>query len=302
MPLWSNLVQIFEKGGKDRTPLVDGQKAKDLMRTVDVVLDKAFEVLAGMKRGVSVEEYRALEIKHHRLFVMAVEVKSEARLKEEEDPDYFSDPNEQANLHSRLQKILRQCQTFHSDVVSASRQIQDIDDTGLEMGNEVAPMGPSLAENGTGSGAPWLSVVAGTGSPSVQGGNSESQPGPKPNGSPPAQPFVATIAHVPQNSLAIEEAFATQCEDENAYYRVLICGNKYKRVVVLDPNPHNAGHEDAESSQDEILQVGDMMMRSDAQSLAVHPVVDNYQGPSFITSFISTLSLGVSAPPLGGMV
>ncbi|KAJ1300213.1 hypothetical protein OPQ81_011960 [Rhizoctonia solani] len=112
------------------------------------------------------------------------------------------------------------------------------------------------------------------------------------------------VTSIPGNAVATEEELGSQLPDGGSYYRILVCENEHKRVLIFDPQLYtisaNNGDEEAEHSQDGILQLGDMLMRSNRQQLESHQMVYSYRGSSFISSFISYWNYGIL--PLGGMV
>ncbi|KAJ1299833.1 hypothetical protein OPQ81_011124 [Rhizoctonia solani] len=131
---------------------------------------------------------------------------------------------------------------------------------------------------------------------------SSSQSGSESSGD--SQWFTTTVVNIPGSNTATEEELGFQLPVDHSYYRILICKNEHKKVIIVDPELYpisaNNGDEETEHLQDEILQLGDILMRSNRQQLEGHQAVHSYRGSSFISSFISYWNYCIL--PLGGMV
>ncbi|KAJ1299619.1 hypothetical protein OPQ81_000689 [Rhizoctonia solani] len=307
MSLFNNLIQLFDKFGRAKSPtqLVEGPQATELLKNVDTMLDESYKMIMAIKSKVPEKEFKAYEHDHNQLYVMVVDVKSDVR-ERENNQIFFASDADRMEFYVRMRKLLSLCDAHHTDVLSASRKAY-LQETRKAITSAVASTDPvSTLKEGSPQ-KEWLSIVSEYNSSlelsedhvdmsslSYSGSESSSD----------SQRFIATVAQIPRSALATEEDLKCQLPDDDSYYRILICGNKRKRAVVVDPNPHlisaNYSDEDALHSQDEILRVGDMLMKSDPQQLEGHQVVHSYRGLSFISSFIS--SWNYNNLPLGGMV
>ncbi|CUA70525.1 hypothetical protein RSOLAG22IIIB_08941 [Rhizoctonia solani] len=302
MPGWSNLVQVFDRGGKARARVVEGQKAMDVLSEVDNLLDESLKLLAGVKPVLTNDQHASFSDKHTELYLAVVAVRSDVRDRGEQD-EFFSSAEEKAAFYKEVQKLLTLSRSYHRDVVSASQQARrnknmpklkdtDVPNTSMQKTIEISTVPSSSATSSVGSSTRPSEFDFPSDVISVDSKSTE--------------PYLTTVAHIPQSVIASETELISQLSGEDHYYRVLICGNKYKRAVVLDPNPHYIGKEDSEDDferpQDDFLKVGDMLMKGDSQSLSDHKLIDSYQGPSFITSIFSQLSLSASGMITGGMV
>lgn len=306
MSLFNNLIQVFDKFGraKSQTQLVESTQATQLLKNVDDMLDESYKMLMGIKSKVPDREFQSYEHDHNQLYVMVVDVKSDIRGREK-NQIFFASAAERDAFYIRMRKLLERCEVHHTDVLSASRKAYlHASRQALEL-EATPPTAVSTKQEGSSETA-WLSIVKESSSTleltdddtdlsSLSQSGSESSSNP--------QQFIATVAHIPKSVLATEEELKSQLPDDDSYYRILICGNKRKRAVVVDPNPHqisNYDDKDAEHSQDEILRVADMLMKSNPEQLEGHQVVHSYHGPSFISSFIS--SWNYNNLHLGGML
>ncbi|CAE6430809.1 unnamed protein product [Rhizoctonia solani] len=305
MSLLNNLIQVFDKYGRARPQPVENTQATQILQNVDEILDESWKMLAGIKSRLTVEEFAAIESRHNQLYLTVVDVKQDVRGRQK-NKVFFASPDEQKVFLIRMRKLLERCEIHHTDVLSTSRRAHLLTSPQAP-GSASTPSAPVSTKQGGSSKTEWLSIVSESNS-SIDPSDSEidisslSQSDSESSSS--SQRFIATVAHIPRSALATEEELKAQLPDDDSYYRILICGNKRKRAVIVDPNPHlfsaNYDDEDAERSQDEILRVGDMLMKSDPQKLEGHQVVHSYRGPSFISSFIS--SWNYNNLPLGGMV
>ncbi|CUA72944.1 hypothetical protein RSOLAG22IIIB_10417 [Rhizoctonia solani] len=288
MSLFNNFIQIFGRGSK--TQLVDSQQASQLLRNVDDMLDESRKMLGGIRERVPTSVYQSMEFQHNQLYLMVVDVKSDVRGRQGNQV-FFANTAERDEFYVQIRQLITRCQIHHNDVLSVSRRAYQ---SNLQSGEtaSIAPTSFSTSQE-DGSNTEWLSIV----SESVSENEIDLS-------IPVDQQFIATVAHVPKSALATEEELQAQLPDDDSYYRILICGNKRKRAVVVDTKPHlistNYDDEDTKRSQAEILRVGDMLMKSDPKQLEGHQLVESYQGPSFISSFISSWSY--NGLPLGGMV
>lgn len=302
MPGWSNIVQIFDRSGKARARVIEGQKAMEVLSEVDNLLDESLKLLVGVRPTLTDEQHASFSDKHTELYLAVVAVRSDARDRGQQD-EFFASAEEKAAFYKEVQKLLTLSRSYHRDVVSASQQARRNNNL-LKLKDASVPMQQSSDSSATadaaipptGSSAMHSTELTGFGSPSeVISVDSNS-----------TEPYLATVAHIPQSVIATEMELISQLPSEDHYYRILICGNKYKRAVVLDPNPHYIKRDDPEDAvehpQDKFLKVGDMLMKSDPQNLEDHKLIDTYQSPSFITSIFSRLSLDPSSLIVGGMV
>ncbi|CAE6457492.1 unnamed protein product [Rhizoctonia solani] len=299
MSLFNNFVQIFGRGS--RTQVVDDKQASQLLKNLDEMLDESRKMLTGIQQRVPAPEFESMEVRHNQLYLMVVDVKSDVRGRQG-NRVFFANTAERDEFYVQVRQLITRCQIHHNDVLTVSRrtyernlQLQAIEPT------SIAPTAVSTTQD-DGSKTEWLSIVSESASdPSEDEGDVSSLSKSDPEST---QQFIATVAHIPRSALATEEELQTQLPDDDSYYRILICGNRRKRAVVVDIKPHlmSASYDDgdAERSQDEILRMGDMLMKSDPKQLEGHQVVETYRGPSFISSFIS--SWNYNNLPLGGMV
>ncbi|KAJ1308151.1 hypothetical protein OPQ81_003869 [Rhizoctonia solani] len=278
--------------------------AMQLVKNVDDILDECWKMLTGMKSRLPASEFDHIESRHNQLYLTVVDVKSDIRGRQQKHV-FFASPAERELFLIRMRKLLGQCEIHHTDVLSASRRAH------LQAGHQAVESTsnlPTPVSASPGDSQPeWLSIVSEydtslDSSEDEVDTSSLSQSGSESSGD--SQRFIATVAHIPRSALATEEGLGSQLPDDDSYYRILICGNKRKRAIVVDPKPHpisaKHGDKDAEHSQDEILQVGDMLMKGNPKQLEGHQVVHSYRGPSFISSFISSWNYG--SLPLGGML
>lgn len=287
-----------------------GKEAIDLLKSADDLLDESFKMLAGAQPRLSPGEYDDYRTQHDKLYWMVVAVRTDGRDKEEQE-GFFATPEEKQQFYSRVQKVFRDCRTYHTDVISVSRQAHNRRNISQLDNNSTTSTQIAPTQQATGS-AQWVQVPINSRTSSMldaldDQNKPESLPAIRDGESRSVQPFIATLAHIPQAALAAGDEILSQLPDDgDGFYQILICGNRNKRAIIVDPNlhyPNEPGSEDAEGPQNDILQVGNMMMGTDPQSLmAGHELIDSYQGPSFITSLISTFSLGTSGLTLGGMV
>ncbi|CAE6431232.1 unnamed protein product [Rhizoctonia solani] len=341
MSLFNNFVQIFGRGSN--TQVVDNRQATQLLKNVDDMLEESCKMLSGIKARVPAPEFESMELRHNQLYLMVVDVKSDIRGRQGNQV-CFANAAERDEFYIQVRQLLTRCQIHHNDVLTISRrayqrnlQLQAADSPSPTSSTPIS----TTKEDG--SQTEWLSIVSesasGIHTPSpLSAGKLTTHTNHRPfrernrprinvaigfgiiwklyifvsfaltsrpaNLVFAAQQFIATVAHIPRRALATEEELQAQLPDDDSYYRILICGNKRKRAVVVDTKPHfisaSYNDSDAERSQDEILRVGDMLMQSDPQKLEGHQVVQGYRGPSFISSFIS--SWHYDSLPLGGMV
>ncbi|KDN39489.1 hypothetical protein RSAG8_08784, partial [Rhizoctonia solani AG-8 WAC10335] len=305
MPGWSNLVQMFDRSGKVRSRIIEGQKAMDVLSEVDNLLDESLKLLSGVKPVLTDDQHASFSDKHAELYLAVVAVRSDVRDRGEQD-EFFSSAAEKAAFYKEVQKLLTLSRSYHRDVVSTSQRARR-DKNLLKLKGASAPVTSAQQPAGT-SATPG--AIPSTTVSSV-GHSTESTEFSFPSeiisvDSNSAEPYLATVSHIPQSAIDSEMELISQLQTEDHYYRILICGNKYKRAVVLDLNPHyikkDDPEDDAEHPQDDFLKVGDMLMKGDPQSLEDHKLIDSYEGPSFITSIFSQLSLNASSLISGGMV
>ncbi|CAE6453744.1 unnamed protein product [Rhizoctonia solani] len=302
MPGWRNLVQIFDRSGKAKAQVIEGQKAMDVLSEVDNLLDESLKLLAGVKPVLTSEQHASFSDKHTELYLAVVAVRSDVRDRGDQD-EFFSSAEEKAAFYKEVQKLLKLSRSYHRDVVSASQQARRNNDL-LKLKDASASASQATGTSTT------IDAISSTAVSSVAYSNQSTEfdfPSDVISvDSNSAEPYVATVAHISQSVIASEIELISQLPSEDHYYRILICGNKYKRAVVLDPNPHfiknDDPDDDAEHPQDDFLKVGDMLMKSNSQSLGEHKLIDSYEGPSFITSIFSQLSLSASNLISGGMV
>lgn len=285
------LTQVFSRSRSS-----DGGEAKELLATVDDLLTQSNRLLNSISRRLPSNQFETFEYKYTELNLMAIEVKDDVRERDQKRI-FFENEEEKQSFQSDIRKLLQQCETYRNDVVTASRRVQEgtpsTSSTGYPISDELAEAPGSSSE--TNSPSPWLSIVADATSPDEQPERSAD-----PGSIGPTQRFIATVA-CNRKDLITGEPF-TPSQDESVYFRILICGNRSKRAVVVDTNPHHLDEKNANTAQDDLLRVGDMMMKSDPQKLEEHQVVDSYRGPSFIASFISTFAYTSSNLLTGGMV
>ncbi|CAE7112416.1 unnamed protein product [Rhizoctonia solani] len=305
MPGWSNLVQIFDRNGKARARVIEGQKAMEVLSEVDNLLDESLKLLTGVRPVLTNEQHESFSDKHTELYLGVVAVRSDVRDREGRD-EFFSSPEEKAEFYKEVQTLLTLSRSYHRDVISASQHARRNRDL-LKLKNVGAPGAPTQQITLTGSATDATSSTAV--SSVVHSTTSTELTFPSDVmsiDSNAAEPYLATVAHIPRSVLASEAELISELPSEDHYYRILICGNKYKRAVVLDPNPQYIKQDDPEDEverlQDDFLKMGDMLMKSNPQSLENKKLIDSYEGPSFITSIFSQLSLGASNLISGGMV
>ncbi|KDN39487.1 hypothetical protein RSAG8_08782, partial [Rhizoctonia solani AG-8 WAC10335] len=262
MPGWSSFVQIFDRSGKTKACVVEGRQAMDMLQQVDILLDESSKLLAGAKPQLTKEQQISFEDKHHQLYLAVVSARADLRDNEERDT-FFSSEEEKAEFYSEIRQLLRQCRSYHRNVVTASQRAH----ASKNMVKLKALTAASASVASSGSNQTWLTVT-----PTTRHSAQDGQPGPPPET--PDLPYLASVAHIPQSALATEEELLSQLPNDNSYYRILICGNKFKRAVVLDPNPHqikksDSDEDDAERVHSGFLQVGDMLMANDLQTYAL---------------------------------
>ncbi|KAJ1306321.1 hypothetical protein OPQ81_011018 [Rhizoctonia solani] len=245
----------------------DSRQAKELLETVDDLLTQSNNLLNSISRRLPVKQFENFEYKYTELNLMVVDVKEDVRDRDQR-PIFFESDEERETFHSDIRKLLQQCEAYRNDVVTASHRVQ------LQRGGQSsftaggAKINDQIEESlKTGdSASPWVSILADTKSPDWE---LEANVDSGVVGS--TKRFIATVAYDSLKNLASRE-ITTPLQDENPYFRILICGNKNKRAVVVDTKPHY--HKDidsnAHSSQDELLRVGDMLMKSDPQELGGH--------------------------------
>ncbi|KAG8699404.1 hypothetical protein FRC11_013708 [Ceratobasidium sp. 423] len=316
MSLFNNLIKFGR--AKSQMQLFCAQ-AKQL-QNLDDMLCKSRKTLTDIKDKVPEKEFESYDNYHNGLYLMVVDAKVDIRRREKKQV-FFANTAERDAFNIRVRKLSDLCESHCTDVLSASRRA-----------SPPAPASPTpvSTQQDDSSELDWMSTFSGSyfsldpseGRADISKlSHSDSEaPGD-------SRQFIATVSHTPKSALATEEELRAQLPDGDSYYRILICENRWKRTVVVatvkkDPKPHyistNYDDEDAERSQDEILRVGDMLMKSDPEQyvglligdtialtwaiirLEGHQVIHSYSGPSFISSFISFWNF--NSLPLGGMV
>ncbi|KAJ1299983.1 hypothetical protein OPQ81_003831 [Rhizoctonia solani] len=256
MSLLNNFVRIFSGG--TRNQVVDSQQASRLLRTLDDMLDESWKMLTCIRSRLPAPELESIEVRHNQLYLMVVDVKSDIRGRQGNQV-FFASTAERDEFYVQIRQLISRCQIHHEDVITISRRMYEQNPAQQAASSSSAPAPISTEMNRR---ARWISSRF-----SKSGSESSSD----------SQRFIASVAHVPSSALATEEELRSQLPDGESYYRILICGNQRKRVIVVDPKPHlisaNCGDEDAEHSQEEILRVGDMLMKSDPDQYVVFLLV-----------------------------
>ncbi|CUA67660.1 hypothetical protein RSOLAG22IIIB_07507 [Rhizoctonia solani] len=328
MPLWRSIVQKLDWSGKpkDQAVEVEGAKALEVLQQVDTLLDESLKMLVSAKPALSNREINMFEDKHSELYLAVVAVKSEVRDKKDQD-DFFSSPEEKTEFYTEVQKLLRQCQTYHRDVLTASQRAR-LNKSRLNI-SDIATSASSTEQTlKSSSNLSWVTVALSAGSSAEGEGEGEGEgPGEmirhlaETSGEyDSGLPYLANIVHIPKSALATEEELLSMLPDDNHFYRVVMYGNKRKRVVLMDPNLYSIDKEDSDDDgdyftamsshkmaqeisvghpQNEIFKVGKMLMKKDPESLKDNATYISYEGTSFVTSIISLLSLNPSNNWLG---
>ncbi|KAG8683527.1 hypothetical protein FRC11_013455, partial [Ceratobasidium sp. 423] len=261
MSLFNNLIKVFDNFGREKsqTQLVEGAEATQLLKRVDNMLDQSFKMLAAIKDRVPNQEFKEYEFEHNQLYIMVVDVKSDIQ-EQGNDQVFFASTAERDAFYIRIQKLLERCALHRTEVLLRAKMVVHSFGIKLFLGYLI-PFLPGVLSR---SQHPTTDPSEDEVDISTLAQSSSEAPGD-------SQQFIAALAHFPKSALATEEELRAQLPDDDSYYRILICGNKSKRAVVVatvkkDPKLHYAStndDEDAERSQAEILRVGNMLMKND---------------------------------------
>ncbi|KAG8756579.1 hypothetical protein FRC11_005210 [Ceratobasidium sp. 423] len=348
MPIWKSIVQNLIRSWKLRDHTVEVAKAWDLLGQVGTLLDKSQKTLVSIKPALAKEEVDMFEGKHHQLYLALVIIRTDVREKQERD-DFFSSPEEKTEFYTEVQKLLRQCQSYHRDVLyflledaplksprsQTTSQRAHLNEAMLQFKDTISPASSAQPTPWSSLNPSWVAIAPSVGSsgdyfllpPDPDGETLGQLVGPSGGADPGASgcsnitslllykelsrcnaglPYFANIVHIPQSASATEQELLSGHPGGGHYHRLVVYGNRQKRVVVYDPNPHptkrDDPEDDAERSPDEFLQIGDMLMTSDPQNFEDHAITSTSQGSSLVTSILSMWSLNPDSLRLGGMV
>ncbi|CAE6438505.1 unnamed protein product [Rhizoctonia solani] len=288
----------------------DSKEAKELLTTVDDLLTQSNKLLNSISRRIPSRQFETFEYKYTELNLMVIDIKDDVREREQKRI-FFESEEEKELFQSDIRKLLQQCETYRNDVVvgcfspmpllmlindryplvwhqTASRRVQGGVASGSileETSSDTPSQPPPQASNIT---SPWLSIVA------------DATFQEKPHGSDvdpdevgPTKRFIATVSRNVQKG-TVSGDVASPSQNDNGYFRILIYTNLH--------HPDENDAYTASRSQDDLLRLGDMLMKSDPQELEGHQIVDSHQGPSFIASFMSTFAYNPSNMLAGGML
>lgn len=140
-------MQYFDKaaGGKGNsaTHLLGSKESVELLAKVDNLLDESIRRLSGIQGNLNARQFKIYRTKHNQLYLMVVEVKTEIR-EREENAIFFLNTAEKEQLNSKIQKRHKQCKAYHTDIITVSRRVYEMDSQ-VEMNDPGALVGPASA-------------------------------------------------------------------------------------------------------------------------------------------------------------
>lgn len=292
MPLLSNLTSLIRHGA-NRTRLIQGAQAAALLKTVDDLLDESRKLLHSAGKRMPPGRLQELRHKHNELHLKVVDVKAEPCVTEQDGIVFTSDEEKEAFM-SDVKMLLQQCETYHRDVVTASRRAQ-LRNQGL------SPYSADSLSSQQDVDPAWLSrsMVAQIGFSLDNTSETGSLLGAFPEAATSSAPFVTTLVDTPESTLEPGEETPAGSTDRRPYYRFMVCANSRRRAIVFDPRPHYT--DETEDDGGVLMRVGDMAMGANRQDLASrNQPVTSSPGPSYLSSIIS--SLGAPSLTFGGML